>query len=1819
MKRILLLLLIPFTLFAAYDPDNPNVEDCCGCILSKVTASQTELASGAGLVLVAPTSIEDSEPVKIAKDKTGMYHLTIHVPTLTSGTCTQPPNVKLTDKVGREWIMEGTTVYFDLVARKVDLPICVQVYCSGGSLCRIGSLDAKCSACEYACPAGGDLQGDVSDRGLNTNDGAFQGNFGIGASDHGDTFSSLEFNIPSTQTFSISDLQIHSNGGYSVSGSGPIDYLTNSSVTTTTSVTGGVQVKQYAIVGGTPQTSSFRTINFQNLSGGVLKATVIDDVNNKSFVHEWRHPNASTWEYVYGNGMRKKIVTRTALTASTRSERHQVYERNSNETGEVAADPAHMISDVEYTYTLFGVQWQKTKEVIDPDGSALTTLWTYYANNDITDPLAGVGAGPYAGAGRVSLVSRYNGSTSYYFYSTNANREEHDFMSTATDYKIERIFTPTTESSRVVETQSGTETKKSLVEFVGNVEYRKNFYNTTSYLTTTTSFKPPGADFGGDPVKVTKPDLTITTYTYARTSTEKTTTMQEGAGTSSVTSGTQTITKNNAGGTLLSQITTAISSGSGNGIVLSSRKNHTIDAFGRPTLVYYFPDSSGANPKWTEATAYSCCGVSSSTDRYGVVTTYTYDDLKRQTSSSNLGVSSETQYNGLTTISLRGGQIIGKQVNNLSGTIAKSYSPSAQTGALPADATPSSTVTTTYLNSHSGTPNSLPAGIGTKSVTTLIQVSDDGAVIPTETNLYYFDGSKKFTTSNMGPSVYMIKSPLYTYSYLRKPPFNADGTGGSSVETSYTRYDMLGRTDLAYSVRNGQNLYYYNSFGQLSLSRDGDNNYTRYSYNIQGQQTTTTSKRSDGTGNTYGTDNIQYSETTPALRGSIPVLRTISKMWQTGDNSSNGTIVSTVDRTPDGLKSWQESLGVAQPATSVTTFVAAGSWTEKSTAPDGTYSLTTYTNGKWDKTEQFDNANSPLHTSSVDRDTSGTIIGYDAYNRLTDTKDSRTGVTSTTYKSAISDAVISVQPPAGAAKTTSYTYDHRGRQITVDAPDTDDPNNTADFTNITTTQYYSDGSVKDVNGGLSYHVSYTYDYAGRRLTMTTYGNQTTKTYWKYNTNGLLEEKGYNYNQSTGAYTAGPKYTYTLGGRLRTREWARNVSAGVRLKATYTYTYGLLTLTDYNDTTPDVSYTYDTLDRPLTVTQADQSQLQYTYNNLLQLDKETINYDLDHNGSYEFIRTIDRSEDSLGRNTGFQLQTPAMLTETSTTNAYSTTNGRLDSITNGSDTFTYGYTLESNLIDSVVGPSHTVTNTYEDTRNVLLTKANTRISNNNSVISSIDYTVNNIGQRINAERITGVSPVSTTSWQYDALGQVTQADDSNDDADRAYEYDAIGNRKKTANLLTLPFSDNYTANALNQYIAIPLAPAAPSYDADGNMISGPLPISPTSTYALVWDAENRMTEVKNSSATIIQQNIYDGLRRKIATIAGGTTTLYLYDAWNVIAEYTGSTPTLAKTHLWGIDLSGSLQGGGGVGGLLSTTDHSSSTSHFPLYDGNGNITEYINSAETVVAHYEYDPFGNTTVATGSKANDFDYRFSTKPIDPTTGFYFYLYRYYDPLTGRWPSRDPIEEVGGVNLYGFVGNAPTDYIDILAEFIWRNPFNDQYYEDFKKIPRAKIVKILRELPVEDNDIINAIVKAAHESIGVSTAEIEGTEKGNVGCAAAVSIIFYEATGEKIVPGAGKIVLGTGTLYSSLSKDPRFKTFDLRESAPGDIVVTARAGKRAGHTGVVVENYEIISNSSGGFHGSKPGTIQKNYSIDKWQESVTPRNPEQTKAFRYIGKIKN
>lgn len=56
-------------------------------------------------------------------------------------------------------------------------------------------------------------------------------------------------------------------------------------------------------------------------------------------------------------------------------------------------------------------------------------------------------------------------------------------------------------------------------------------------------------------------------------------------------------------------------------------------------------------------------------------------------------------------------------------------------------------------------------------------------------------------------------------------------------------------------------------------------------------------------------------------------------------------------------------------------------------------------------------------------------------------------------------------------------------------------------------------------------------------------------------------------------------------------------------------------------------------------------------------------------------------------------------------------------------------------------------------------------------------------------------------------------------------------------------------------------------------------------------------------------------------------------------------------------------------------------------------------------------------------------------------YYLYRYYDPVTGRWPSRDPIGENGGLNLYGFVGNDGVNKTDVLGKEYFLASSGPQY----------------------------------------------------------------------------------------------------------------------------------------------------------------------------------
>ncbi len=274
------------------------------------------------------------------------------------------------------------------------------------------------------------------------------------------------------------------------------------------------------------------------------------------------------------------------------------------------------------------------------------------------------------------------------------------------------------------------------------------------------------------------------------------------------------------------------------------------------------------------------------------------------------------------------------------------------------------------------------------------------------------------------------------------------------------------------------------------------------------------------------------------------------------------------------------------------------------------------------------------------------------------------------------------------------------------------------------------------------------------------------------------------------------------------------------------------------------------------------------------------------------------------------------------------------------------------------------------------------------------------------------------------------------------YDLVGNLWSAFNAVT----NTYAANCLNQYTAA--GSVSPVYDADGNMRWD-------GRMWHAWDAENRLVHSEpgwdgstNGARRVV--NRYDHMSRLVETrveMLSGRGAGYPFDpsqagTWDVVEArtfiYDGWLPVLEKItrtggvietreHVWGKDLSGTRGGAGGVGGLLATRINDAW--YFPLYDNNGNVTDYIDASGATVAHREYGPFGETLAASGPMADAFNFWFSTKYLHHETGFYYYGYRFYSPELMRWLNRDPIEERGGLNLYGLTGNEPVNTIDSLG----------------------------------------------------------------------------------------------------------------------------------------------------------------------------------------------
>ncbi len=241
------------------------------------------------------------------------------------------------------------------------------------------------------------------------------------------------------------------------------------------------------------------------------------------------------------------------------------------------------------------------------------------------------------------------------------------------------------------------------------------------------------------------------------------------------------------------------------------------------------------------------------------------------------------------------------------------------------------------------------------------------------------------------------------------------------------------------------------------------------------------------------------------------------------------------------------------------------------------------------------------------------------------------------------------------------------------------------------------------------------------------------------------------------------------------------------------------------------------------------------------------------------------------------------------------------------------------------------------------------------------------------------------------------------------------------------------------VFVPQTPESFSYDLDGNLTQD-------GRWTYNWDGENRLVQMR---ATITDPTVgqcalaftYDRQGRRVSKVVTAlhppsriaqaiSSSLFLYDGWNLMAELgVGNVPL--RSYVWGTDLSGSLQGAGGVGGLVTVADFSGTSStpnYYVCNDGNGNIVSLINSADgSVSAQYQHGPFGEPVETVGIQVlQKFPLRFSSKYCDSESGLSYFGDRYYNHYTGTWLDKDPIEEHGGLNLYDYSQNAPIDHFD-------------------------------------------------------------------------------------------------------------------------------------------------------------------------------------------------
>lgn len=266
------------------------------------------------------------------------------------------------------------------------------------------------------------------------------------------------------------------------------------------------------------------------------------------------------------------------------------------------------------------------------------------------------------------------------------------------------------------------------------------------------------------------------------------------------------------------------------------------------------------------------------------------------------------------------------------------------------------------------------------------------------------------------------------------------------------------------------------------------------------------------------------------------------------------------------------------------------------------------------------------------------------------------------------------------------------------------------------------------------------------------------------------------------------------------------------------------------------------------------------------------------------------------------------------------------------------------------------------------------------------------------------------YSYDAMDRLAT------DGDAAYAYDAAGNRMtRTEDGETVTYSlgagDRLATWTGGSY----------RYDAAGcvtRITRG------ADTWDLTWNGQYQLVSVSTNGA-FAEAYAYDALGRRVTTRNAEGTERHVYDDnWQVIADLDEGGNVL-RSYVWGE----------GIDRLLAVKI--GSRTYTALTDVQGTVWGYADANGNVVAKWTYDAWGNVLseeIAEGAaELRAVRYRFQGRECSAATGLANFRMRWYDAVTGRWLSKDPIGLSGGLNLYAFCGDCPICLHDPDGKIAW------------------------------------------------------------------------------------------------------------------------------------------------------------------------------------------